>query len=254
MSAGTAGARHDAGRHGGRAPGRGSAARALGRGLRVRAAAATLALATLAALPLIATRPSVAAAQQARGIEIELPAPAARLAEGPLVRVAGVLGRRELRDLLEHNFPLRLRFRVELWSTGGWFDDVRGTSEWEVVIRRDPLDHSYQVVRLVGDQATLIGDFGNRADAVEAAERPYRVPLLPRRGARQYYTGVVEIEAMSLSDLDEVERWLRGELRPAVRGQRNPGTALGRGLRTLAVRLLGSESAEYRGRSTTFRP
>ena len=249
MSARTAGTRRGAGRHGGRTSGWGSAVRALARGARGHVVA--VALAGLAGLP-VAAPP--AGAQAPRGIAIELPAPAARLAEGPLVRVAGVLGRRELRDLLEHNFPLRLRFRVELWSAGGWFDDVRGTSEWEVVIRRDPLDHSYQVVRLVGDQATLIGDFGNRGDAVEAAERPYRVPLLPRRGARQYYTGVVEIEAMSLSDLDEVERWLRGELRPAVRGQRNPGTALGRGLRTLTARLLGSESAQYRGRSTTFRP
>jgi hypothetical protein len=219
---------------------------------RARRLAAAVALAV--AVPLAAAPLAAAGAQDGRGIEIQLAAPGARQSEGPTVRVAGVLDRRELRDLLEHNFPLRLRFRVELWTAGRWFDDVRGTSEWELVIRRDPLDHSYQVVRLVGEQATLMGDFGRRIDAVEAAERPYRVPLLPRPGARQYYTAAVEIEAMSLSDLDEVERWLRGELRPAVRGQRNPGTALGRGLRTLAVRLLGSESAEYRGRTTTFRP
>jgi hypothetical protein len=223
--------------------------RSPGYGSRARRLAAAAALALAAAVPR-----APAAAQDGRGIDIQLAAPGARLTEGPMVRVAGVLDRHELRDLLEHNFPLRLRFRVELWSAGGWFDDVRGRSEWELVIRRDPLDRSYQVVRLVGEQATLIGDFGRRIDAVEAAERPYRVPLLPRTGARQYYTATVEIEAMSLSDLDEVERWLRGELRPAVRGQRNPGTALGRGLRTLAVRLLGSESAEYRGRTTTFRP
>ncbi len=219
---------------------------------RTRVARVVVAL-VLAVAPLAPLTPAIAQGQP-RGIDIQLPSPSARLLEGPLVRVAGVLDRHELRDLLEHNFPLRLRFRAELWSSGRWFDDVRGTAEWELVIRRDPLGHTYQVVRLVGDQATLIGDFANRADAVEAAERPYRVPLLPRRGARQYYTATVEIEAMSLSDLDEVERWLRGELRPAVRGERNPGTAIGRGLRTLAVRLLGSESAEYRGRTTTFRP
>jgi hypothetical protein len=235
--------------------GAGAGGRRRGRGARRLAAARALVLACVLGGALAGAAPlATAAAQSSRGIDIQLAAPTVRLAEGPLVRVAGVLDRRELRDLLEHNFPLRLRFRTELWSAGRWFDDVRGTSEWELVIRRDPLDHSYQVVRLVGEQATLIGEFGRRQDAVEAAERPYRVPLLPRQGARQYYTAMVEIEAMSLSDLDEVERWLRGELRPAVRGQRNPGTALGRGLRTLAVRLLGSESAEYRGRTTTFRP
>ena len=214
------------------------------------APARSLALGLALALSVAAT---TATAQTARGVEIQLPAPSVRLAEGPLVRVAGVLDRREFRDLLEHNFPLRLRFRVELWTTGGWFDDVRGTSEWELVIRRDPLDHSYQVVRLVGDQATLLGDFGRRLDAVEAAERPYRVPLLPRRGDRQYYTAKVEIEALSLSDLDEVERWLRGELRPAVRGKRSPLSALREGFSTLLSRVLGGETRHYESRSAKFR-
>jgi len=56
-----------------------------------------------------------------------------------------------------------------------------------------------------------------------------------------------------MSDLDEVERWLSGELRPAVRGKRNPGTALGRGLSTLATRLLGGEKRRYEQRTETFR-
>ena len=60
-------------------------------------------------------------------------------------------------------------------------------------------------------------------------------------------------EMLSLNDLDEVERWLRGELSPAVRGQRNPGGVLGRGLRTLFVRLLGAERRHYEVRSKTFR-
>jgi hypothetical protein len=50
-----------------------------------------------------------------------------------------------------------------------------------------------------------------------------------------------------------VERWLRGELRPAVRGEKNPGTALTRGVRTLVVRLLGGEKRHYEARSGTFR-
>jgi len=58
---------------------------------------------------------------------------------------------------------------------------------------------------------------------------------------------------ISMSDLDELERWLRGELRPAVRGKRNPGTALGRGISTLATRLLGGEKRRYEQRTETFR-
>jgi len=55
-----------------------------------------------------------------------------------------------------------------------------------------------------------------------------------------------------MSDLDEVERWLRGELQPAVRGERNPGSVLGRGLKTLASRLLGGERREYAERTKVF--
>jgi hypothetical protein len=58
---------------------------------------------------------------------------------------------------------------------------------------------------------------------------------------------------MSMSDLDELEGWLRGELRPAVRGKKNPGTALGRGITKLATRLLGGEKRRYEQRTETFR-
>ena len=58
---------------------------------------------------------------------------------------------------------------------------------------------------------------------------------------------------LSLSDLDEVERWLRGELRPAVQWKRNPAGVIGRGLRTLFVRMLGAERRHYEVRSKAFR-
>jgi hypothetical protein len=62
------------------------------------------------------------------------------------------------------------------------------------------------------------------------------------------------VRTLSVSDLDEVNAWLRGELRPAVSGERNPGTAISRGIRSLTTRLLGGEKREYVARSATFRP
>jgi hypothetical protein len=79
------------------------------------------------------------------------------------------------------------------------------------------------------------------------------VPLRARRQRdRQYYIAVVEVESMSLTDLDELARWMRGEMQPAVRGDGNPGTALGRGLRQIFVRLLGAERRNLQARSRTF--
>ncbi|AHG90132.1 Protein of unknown function DUF4390 [Gemmatirosa kalamazoonensis] len=215
-------------------------------------------LVPLASVVAFSTAPGVVrplSAQGGRpGIEIRLPDPASRATEGPLVLMSGVLAEREMRDLLEHGFPLRVHFRVELWTVAGWFDDLRGTQEWDVVLQYDPLRKSYGVARVVDNRVTPLGVFDSYEDASQAAERPYRVPLTARRGRRSYYSAVVDVETISLNDLDEVQRWLRGELRPAVRGERNPGTALGRGLRTLATRLLGSESRHYETRSGTFRP
>ena len=191
---------------------------------------------------------------QGRGVEIRLPTRSALASEGPLVRVVGVLDERDLRDLLDHGFPIRLHYRAELWTVAGWFNDLRGSWEWDVVVRQNAMARTYEVARLVGDEVTPLGEFSQLAAAVAAAERPYRVPLLPPRGRRSYWNLVVDVETLSMSDLDEVERWLRGELRPAVRGRRNPGTAVGRGLKTLATRLLGGETRHYEVRSETFRP
>jgi len=220
----------------------------------VGVAVLTTAGALTALAPAVPSARVEAAAQERAGIEIRLPEQGARATEGPLVRVAGVLNERELRDLLEHGFPVRIHYRTELWTVAGWLDDLRDSWEWDVVLRFDPLRKSFGVARLVGDQVTPLGEFATHAEAAQAAERPYRVPLPAPRGRRSYYSTAVDIETLSLGDLDEVERWLRGELRPAVRGRRNPGTALGRGLRTLAVRLLGSESRHYEARTGTFRP
>jgi hypothetical protein len=170
------------------------------------------------------------------------------------VRVVNVLNEPELRDLLGHGFPVRVHYRAELWTTGRFLNDLRATREWDVVVRQDALTKAYEVARIVGDQITFLGRYAALDDAAAAAERPYRVPLTAPRGRRAYYNLVVDVETLSLSDLDEVERWLRGELRPAVRGQRSAGTALGRGVKVLAERLLGGETRHYEVRSETFRP
>jgi len=194
-----------------------------------------------------------AAAQKTR-LEIRVPAQAQLASEGPLVSATGILDDRALRDMLAHGFPLRIHYRAELWTVGGWANDLRAAWEWDVIVRLDPLDHSVGVARIVGDQITPLGKFRDYAQAAAAVGRPYRVPIVPPRGRRAYYALGVDVEALSANDLDEVERWLRGELRPAVRGERNPGTAIGRGVQSLFTRLLGSETRHYETRSGTFRP
>ena len=205
----------------------------------------------LAAL-LVATTP--VAAQRGPALEIVLPATEALAVDGPSVRAVNVVSDPRVKELLDSGFPARLHFRLELWSTGGLFNSNHGTVEWDISMRYDAFAKRYDVVRQQGGALVSSARFSQFAMAVAEAERPYRVPLpARRRGDRQYYNAVLELRAMSRDDLDELELWLKGELRPAVRGERNPGTAIGRGLRELFVRLLGAERWTLEQRSPTFR-
>ncbi|MFL5578475.1 MAG: hypothetical protein ACJ79S_21175 [Gemmatimonadaceae bacterium] len=197
--------------------------------------------------------PRALAAQGRTSLEIALPAPQALATDGPLVRSVNVVTDGAMRDLLRNGFPARLHFKVELWSAGGWLNDLQRTAEWDVIVRYDPLDRTYRAARIVGDAVTPLGQYAQFADVETAIERPFRAPIAARRGQRAYYNVVLDVETLSLTELDEVERWLRGELRPAVRGQRNPVTPVTRGLRTLFVRLIGGERRHYELRSSTFR-
>ena len=174
---------------------------------------------------------------------------------GPQVRATGVLGANAIRELLDHGFPARLTYRVELWSTAGLFDRRQQSTTWDVVLRFDPVRRVYEGVRVVNDAATPLGTFQRLPDAVAAIERPERANLraAPGDDAPKYYTATLTLEMLAVSDLDELERWVRGDLNPVVRGRRNPGPALGRGARTLLSRLLGGEKRVIEARSEVFR-
>lgn len=172
---------------------------------------------------------------------------------GPVVVASHMLSGRKLQELLASGFPARLHFTVELWSVGGWVNDLERVTEWDVVVRWIAVDNAYEVTQVTGDQPFALGRFAQLSDAAQAVARPVRAPIVAFAGSKRfYYQATLAVETLSLTDLDEVERWLRGELRPAVRGERNPGTVLGRGLKTLATRLLGGERREYSERTPVF--
>lgn len=203
---------------------------------------------------IFAVTPALAAAQRAQ-VHLVLPERQALATESPWVRSAALVSDGALRDLIHNGFPAHLHYKVERWSTGGWFDDIKAIAEWDVVVRYDALAKVYQLFRVIGKNTRYLGSFATFSDAEAVLDAPFKVPISPPRpGQRSYYNLVLDVEMLSLTELDEVERWLRGEMKPVVRGQKNPGTAISRGVKTVFVRLLGAERRRYEARSGTFRP
>jgi hypothetical protein len=194
-------------------------------------------------------------AQKRPRLDVLPPAQNAWADDAPMVASSGLLSDASMRDLLANGFPARLHYRLERWVAGRWFDDLKAAFEWDVVLKYDVLGKKYQAVRVVNKKVESLGEYPVVDDAQLAVEAPFKTAIsLPRKGQRGYYNLLLDVETLSLSDLDEVERWLRGELKPAVSGKKNPGTAVGRGVRTLVVRLLGGEKRHYEARTGTFRP
>ena len=188
--------------------------------------------------------PSPAAAQEVFSLRV------AGAAEGwrPLVGMDGLLGDAALRRALESGLPLRMRLRVELWEKR-LFDRLAGEQEVALAIVQDPIDRVYLV-----DLGRAERRVRSLVEAERAVEAAFRLALRPSHQGRYYYLGTLEVETLSLSDLDELRRWLRGEAGPAFKGEAPPERALARGMSRVLVRVLGLPTRRYEARSGTFAP
>ncbi|HSC33359.1 MAG TPA: hypothetical protein VLD17_16655 [Gemmatimonadaceae bacterium] len=208
-------------------------------------------LAFVACLALCSAAP-IAAQRDAR-LQIALSKTGAEGAV-PSVSATRVLDDRSLTDLLHSGFPARLHYRLELWASGGLFDNLQRHAEWDVIVRYNPLERRYSATRIEGDRVTSLGSSTRMAGVDSALAKPFVPKIAPPAGhGRYYWTGTLDVEMLSVNDLDEVERWLRGELTPAVHGEKNPGTALGRGVTTLITRVLGGKQRHYEARTREYR-
>lgn len=166
----------------------------------------------------------------------------------PTLRVGDVLGDPAMEELLRSGLPLRIRFRTELWRDR-FFDDLVQHLTWNVVLIFEPLEARFLVGRADADAPD---SFATYSAARAAIETSYFPPMAPARSGRFYYLATLEIETLSLSDLEELGHWLRGELAPAVGGRRSVTGALGTGLRRLLIRVLDLPARRYNARSQRF--
>jgi hypothetical protein len=172
-------------------------------------------------------------------------------ARAPVVRSQHLLDDGRWISALRSGLPVRLHYTVGVWrSRGGWFDAFERQAEWDVVLRHEPLLDQYTVLTLVAGRArerryaTL--------DALSAALAfAYQVSVRPEQPGRYYYTASLEISTLSDSDLDELQRFLEGDLGDGD-GKQGVGDVLGRGATRFLLRLAGLPSLRLEVRSPTF--
>ena len=170
----------------------------------------------------------------------------------PIVRSENLLvGDSRWLAALRSGLPVRLHYRVEVWrSREGWFDTFTRQAEWDVLVRHEPLLDQYTLLTFAGARrqerryATL--------DALGAALGfAYLINVQPAEEGRYYYSASLQVSTLSDSDLDELERFLAGDLGRAQGGD-NVGDALGRGATRFLLRLAGLPSLRLEGKSESF--
>jgi hypothetical protein len=203
------------------------------------------ALRLLSALLLLAAALAGSApAQSRRPLTLAVGGPSERYRA--TVRLDGVLRDRALSDALQSGLPLRFHFRVELWRKGT-IDELVEAREISRAMVRPPLDEGYTL-----EDGRAARAYPTLSATERALEADFQPPVRPGGRGRYYYLARLSVETLSLSDLEELRRWLRGEARPAVTGEKPVGRAVESGLRRFVVRLLGLPTRSYEAQSPSF--
>ena len=185
--------------------------------------------------------PASLAGQEGEGVAVDSVSGALRIDVARYLEDAG------LRRALHSGLPVRMEVRTELWRDG-FFDSQAGDDTWRASVVHDAVSRSYDVTVAEGPTVSV----GTLEEAALVLQAGFASPLRPREEGRYYYLAQVELQTLSLSDLEELGRWLQGDLGPAVSGERAPETAVTRGLRRLMVRALGLPARRERLRSPSF--
>ncbi len=152
---------------------------------------------------------------------------------------------------LVSGLPLRFHFQLELWHDRFLFDGLVDRASWTLFLYQEPLSGDYSLTRSWEPERDEW--FPTLGAAARALERWYLAPIPgpePSSG-RYYYEARLEVEILSLGDLDELEHWLRGEV---GEDEGDVGGAVARGFKRLFIRLIGLSARKYEARTELFQP
>ena len=163
----------------------------------------------------------------------------------PAVRVLDLLTEPRWQGALADAFPVRLKWRIELWRDRALIDQNVQNFEFDIVIRRDPLLGYYFYTIFQSNRPPT--DFAPHTDEASFAGRvaqPINLNgLQPRSPGSYYYAATLRISALDDAEFTEMRRFMGsgggGSVLDAIRGS--------------IMRLVGVPSQTLTQRSQPFR-
>ena len=169
----------------------------------------------------------------------------------PVLQTVDLLRDPRVSAMLASGFPLRLHYRVQIWRSRSILDQETYQTEWDVVVRHEPLLDQYQVAEVyrLTQRTTRYASLEDLARYL-ATKRLIRIG--PTDAGDYYYVAGLEISTLSDSDIKELEQFLSGDVGPAATGGEPIGTALSNAVRRALLSVAGLPSVRKEGRSEKF--
>ena len=170
----------------------------------------------------------------------------------PVVRTTELLTDPRVASMLVSGFPVRLHYRLQIYrSRGSWFDAFVRQTEWDLVIRHEPLLDQYQVGEVFRFSQRVYRYAGKDALAI-GLNIPREVRVGPREAGEYYYVVALEVSTLSDSDIKELEQFLSGEVGPAATGSEPIGSAVTNAIRRALLSVSGLPSLRIEERTGKF--
>jgi hypothetical protein len=157
----------------------------------------------------------------------------------------------DLELALQSGLPARISIELVLWEerSGLWDREVL-RDQWTVSVVFDVVAEDYAVFDVEGASLLESGELMEVEDFVSGIELWPLCELGELEAGRPHYLGVrLVIEPLSIEEVRDLERWLRGNVRQGATLRDVPGQLVG-----ILRNRLGLGAQSERGRSPEFRP
>lgn len=184
-------------------------------------------------------------------LTLSLRADSAGRTEQPVLHTEDLLADPRVGAMLASGFPLRLHYRLQVWKSRALLDAQLRQTEWDVVVRHEPLLDQYQVAE-VFRLTQRSYHYAGREELARGLAIPREIRVGPTDAGDYYFVAALEISTLSDNDIKDLEQFLSGDVGPAATGSEPLGSAVSNAIRRALLSVAGLPSLRIEGRSEKF--